>query len=324
MFHMTNDSPLFRTREQLEADGLLLKGNVFQGGHQNWMPALEGKMIGMYDHRAASIELHPESALRQQQPVLSSLADHLDPSFVNMPYLWGPEPEGRSRTPEIWEREWFAVFKRVTAATNERTIIGAIIPWTTVSYTLYVVVCSPENQYALVCLMANLYSFVGDYVVRQKTAQPSLPMGVVYETAFLQPAVFAKPSPWDADGSLREWITERVLELTYTSWDMESFAKDCGYDGPPFRWDEERRFLLRCELDAAYFHLYSIARDDVDYIMETFPIVKRKDLQRHGRYRTKEVVLKIYDRMQTAMINGRPYETLLNPPPADPQVAHPP
>jgi len=57
-------------------------------------------------------------------------------------------------------------------------------------------------------------------------------------------------------GSLNEWLTRRVLELAYTAWDLERFAMDCDYDGPPFRWDEERRFLLRCELDAAYFHLY--------------------------------------------------------------------
>ncbi len=33
-------------------------------------------------------------------------------------------------------------------------------------------------------------------------------------------------------------------------------AWDCSYDRPRFRWDEERRFLLRCELDAAFLHLY--------------------------------------------------------------------
>ncbi|MCK5056632.1 MAG: hypothetical protein KAT34_08255 [Candidatus Aminicenantes bacterium] len=38
-----------------------------------------------------------------------------------------------------------------------------------------------------------------------------------------------------------------------------------------YSWDEERRFLLRCELDDAFFHLYDIAAPDVDYIMETFP-----------------------------------------------------
>ena len=52
------------------------------------------------------------------------------------------------------------------------------------------------------------------------------------------------------------------------------------------------------KLDAAYFHLYGIARDDVDYIMETLPIVKRKDEAAHGEYRTERVILEIYDAMQ--------------------------
>jgi hypothetical protein len=120
------------------------------------------------------------------------------------------------------------------------------------------------------------------------------------------------------------FIGQRVFELTYTAYDLQPFARDCSYEGPPFRWDDDRRFLLRCELDAAYFHLYGIARDDVDYIMETFPIVKRNDIKQHGDYRTKLMILDIYDRMQQAMDTGEPYQTLLDPPPADPRVAHPP
>jgi hypothetical protein len=81
--------------------------------------------------------------------------------------------------------------------------------------------------------------------------------------------------------------------------------------------------LIRCELDAAFFHLYEIARDDVDYIMETFPIVKRKDEQKYGEFRTKRVILGCYDAMAEAMKTGRPYQTILDPPPADPRVAHP-
>jgi len=117
-------------------------------------------------------------------------------------------------------------------------------------------------------------------------------------------------------------LLPQLLELTYTAWDLEPFAKDCGYDGSPFRWDEERRFLLRCELDAAYFHLYGIERDDVDYIMETFPIVKRKDEQQFREYRTRRVILEIYDEMKRAMDAGEPYLTGLEPPPADQSVAH--
>jgi hypothetical protein len=138
------------------------------------------------------------------------------------------------------------------------------------------------------------------------------------------PQQFENRTEWDVAKTVREWLLPRVLELTYTAWDLELFAKDCGYYGPPFCWDVERRFLLRCELDALYFHLYGIARNDVDYIMETLPSVKRNNIKRYGDYRTKLLILDIYDRMQQAMDTGEPYQTLLNPPPADPRVAHPP
>ena len=58
--------------------------------------------------------------------------------------------------------------------------------------------------------------------------------------------------------------------------------------------------------------------------MDTFPIVKRKDEAAHGEYRTKRVILEIYDAMQQAIETGQPYQTLLDPPPADLRVAHPP
>jgi len=117
--------------------------------------------------------------------------------------------------------------------------------------------------------------------------------------------------------TLTNFIAPRVIELTYTAWDLEPFAQDVlkevgkeqwntwfpqnpiGADGrpKPFIWDEERRFDLRCDLDALYFHLYEISRDDVDYIMETFPIVKRKNEAAYGTYRTKEVILAKYDEL---------------------------
>ncbi len=83
--------------------------------------------------------------------------------------------------------------------------------------------------------------------------------------------------------TLCEWLLPRVLELTYTAWDLEPFGRDVGYDGPPFRWDPARRALLRAELDAAFFHLYAISRDDADYILDTFPIVRKNDEKAKGK-----------------------------------------
>lgn len=67
----------------------------------------------------------------------------------------------------------------------------------------------------------------------------------------------------------------------------------------------------------------SLARGDVDYIMEIFPIVKRKDEQKYREYCTKRVVLEIYAAMVEAIRTGEPYHTSLDPLPADPRVAHP-
>jgi hypothetical protein len=72
---------------------------------------------------------------------------------------------------------------------------------------------------------------------------------------------------------------------------------------------------MRAELDAAFFHLYGIERADVDYIMETFPVVKRRDIERYSSFRTKELILQVYDAMAEAERSGRRYETILDPPP---------
>jgi hypothetical protein len=115
----------------------------------------------------------------------------------------------------------------------------------------------------------------------------------------------------------------RVLELTYTAWDLEAFAQDCGWSGPPFRWDEERRFQLRCELDAAFFHLYGLNRDDTAYILDTFPIVKRKDEEKHGHYRTKDRILDLYDALAECQRTSKAFVSPLNPAPASMAAAHP-
>ena len=86
-------------------------------------------------------------------------------------------------------------------------------------------------------------------------------------------------------------VRDHVLHLTYTAHDMAPFARDLGYDGPPFKWDEEERRHLLARLDALYFHLYGISREDAEYILGTFPIVQKEDEARFGCYRTSKLVL---------------------------------
>lgn len=137
-----------------------------------------------------------------------------------------------------------------------------------------------------------------------------------------RPELFEEPCPWSPGERLSDWIQPRVLELTYTAWDMEPLARDLGYQCPPFRWIPERRATIRAELDACFFHLYGIERDDVEYVLGTFPIVARHDEAAFGEFRTKRLVLEAYDAMAKAIASGDPYECPLDPPPGDPRATH--
>lgn len=192
-------------------------------------------------------------------------------------------------------------------------------------------------------LTANANSFIFDFCCRQKVSGTHVNIWIFKQLPAIPLDQQGAPCPWsDAAQIIRDWLLPRVLELTYTAWDLEAFAQACGWSGPPFRWDEERRFLLRCELDAAFFHLYLGSEEEwrkepealtkafptprhaVDYILDTFPIVKRKDEAKfNGDYRTKRVILEIYDALTAAMQSAQSYQTRLNPAPASLAVAHP-
>jgi hypothetical protein len=49
-----------------------------------------------------------------------------------------------------------------------------------------------------------------------------------------------------------------------------------------------------------------------------FPIVKRRDEAQRGEYRTKRVILEMYDAMQRAIDTGELYQSRLDPPPGPP------
>lgn len=313
MLHMTNDSDLFRTKPELEDGDWTLKSNVFEKGGNRYLPLYEAKMVHQFDHRWAT---HSGT---DWQDVAKEKAD---PDFSSLPRYWVPEAEVEERLEGRWSKEWIVGWRDICRSTDERTIISGLVPRAACGNTFFLMF-SNDNGKGLPLLMANDNSMVFDYFARQKIGGTHATYGFFQQLPVLPPQTYETGCAWSLDTKLADWLRPRVLELTYTAWDLKPFAEDNGFDGPPFRWDEERRFLLRCELDAAFFHLYGITRDDVDYIMETFPIVKRKDEAAHGEYRTKRVILDIFDAMQESITSGQPYRTLLSPPPAHPSCCHP-
>ncbi|GHO76990.1 hypothetical protein KSD_47610 [Ktedonobacter sp. SOSP1-85] len=320
MFDMANDSHVFCTQEQLKAEGWLLQGNVFYKEKEKFLPLYEGKMIRHFDNRYGTYEGQTQAQANKGNLPQLTAQQHANPWALTIPKYW----VHHSTLPDYMQKgsTSLLVLRAITRSVDYRTLIPSIVPAVACGDTLQVVNLRSKSSNDALYLCYCIGSFVFDYFSRQKLGGVKLSFFILKQLPILSPSLHRETCSWSNGISLSNWIFPRALELTYTAWDLEAFAQDCGYDGPPFRWDEERRFLLRCELDAAYFHLYGIKREDVDYIMETFPILKRDDEKQHGEYRTKRVILEIYDEMQRAMEGGQAYQTRLDPPPADPRVAH--
>lgn len=318
---------------------------------QDLLRLYDGKMVDQFDHRLASAGHNPSTLFRTTSSERTDSAEHARPDFLVTPQYWVALSKVKHLVPDYCaKRRWWLAFRAVTASTNWRTVVATVVPLSGQVHSLPALYC-PMTAADNAALVACLNSFALDYCARLKLSGTHLSHFVFKQLPVAPPNTISNPCSWSKEVLLREWLLPRVLELIYTAWDLEPFAQDCGWSGPPFRWDEERRFLLRCELDAAFFQLYLPAekfgnwrssesepaedlarlkasfptpRDAIAYIMDTFPIVRRRDEEKFGDYRTKLMILRIYDNMQKSIATGETYQTILEPPPAHPSLCHPP
>lgn len=303
MLHMTNDSGLFRTREELEGQERAwpIGNNRYGSSKGEWVPLYEGKMVQAFDHRAASVVIKPENQHRPAQPVSATLGQHQDPSWLPAPQYWVLESETEPA------HAFLLAFKDVTAPTNVRSMIAALIPRSGAGNTLPIVSRSWNSALEMAILLANFNSIPFDFVARQKIQGQHLNWFIVEQL----PVV-----PSDRYKAVRfgpktagEIVREAVLELTYTSHDMAPFAREMGYVDesnevrPPFLWDESRRLRLRAKLDAVFFLLYGVTdRADVTYIYSTFPIAEAQESDSYGTFRSRDLCLAYMN----ALASGNP------------------
>ena len=284
MFDMTNDSHRFRTAAQLDAEGFYpVLGNRWKRGEELYLPLYEGKMVQAFDHRAASVVVNPDNLNRPAQPREATGEEHANPDWLPGSQFWVPASEC-GWTPET---NWVLGFKEITAPTNARTFITALFP--TVGFGNKVPILKPETADRSEWLLAANFNAVPfDFVTRQKVQGQTLNLFIVEQLPVIAPADYNRPF---GATTARALVRDHVLRLTYTTHDMAPFARDLGYDGPPFPWNDDERRHLRARLDALYFHLYGLLRDDAGYVLDTFPIVRREDEKAFGHYRTRDMIL---------------------------------
>ncbi|MFZ5993346.1 MAG: Eco57I restriction-modification methylase domain-containing protein [Deinococcota bacterium] len=308
LFDMSNDAGLFRTWEELEAEGFQLVGNRFVRGKEVYLPLYEAKLFWQFDHRFATYE---GKDTRDVEP-----GEKQDPAFLPLPRYWVPQEETEARLRGAgWERGWLLGFRDITNATNERTAIFAALPRVGVGHSAPLLLHT-SGALKNLALLGNGSSLVLDYVARQKVGGTHLTFHYLKQFPVLPPSAYG---PADL-----RFLVPRVLELAYTAWDLAPLAQDVWeeadeelreaisawreaapshpdepppwaespYPGvnsgpgrlsqqgiipfPPFRWDEERRARVRAELDAYYARLYGLNRKQLRYLLDPKDLTEKE------------------------------------------------
>ncbi|MCG3207810.1 MAG: hypothetical protein FOGNACKC_01410 [Anaerolineae bacterium] len=340
----------------------------------DWMPVYEAKLFHQFDHRFATYLDVAEKSLSKRPE--ESLGAKTEPDFVSFTRNWVNKMEFIGRlSRNDWHSPYLIAYRDVTNSMNERTCIASFLPYTATDDTIRVVFARNANSHRHCGLVANLNSFALDYAARNTVASTHLSEYLAKQLPVIPPERYTP--------ELLAFIVPRVLELTYTAWDLRPFADDVwaeagsrsselgvrekaptsysllptpgeaftplqqailqqwaanrdatggGHEGavppewalrkaegerlndepihnspftihhsqfphPPFKWDDARRAQLRADLDGLYGQLYGLTREELAYILDTFPIVRRKDEAQYGEYRTKRLVLEAYERV---------------------------
>lgn len=80
--------------------------------------------------------------------------------------------------------------------------------------------------------------------------------------------------------------------------------------------------MLVAEIDAAVFQLYQLTRPQAEWLLDSFTVLRKYEETDFGEYRTKRLVLEVFDAITEAKRAGMPYRTRLDPPAADPSCCH--
>jgi hypothetical protein len=307
MLHMTADAGLFRknTKEALQERGFKLMPNrIFVKDNIRYLPLWEAKLFNQLDHRFATFEEtdvmrrlirragtgHPTSEQKQNT------------NYEITPRFWVAETDFVTVASKYsWNHCWAFAFRDVTRMTTDtRSSMGTIIPWAPTGNTAGILLFRGKNPASDALLFTGIFtSMVFDYIVRQK-------IGGTHLNAFILKQLPA-PSLKDLNlcivvkngctENMEKYLKNRIIKLIWTSNSLNAFANEAGFTNGPYIWDERERFRLRIEVDAAIAKIYGLTKEDFAYIIDTFRILRDKDVSAHGSFVTKEELLKEFDKI---------------------------
>jgi hypothetical protein len=315
LFNMTSDSHLFKNKS-----------------NYNDVRLYEAKLIHLYNHRWSSLVINEYKDL--------TLENYYDPKFRIETKNYISFDEFIRAIPKTWQYRWFLAFRNNARSNDERSGIFSIIPFEATGNSAPIIFTEEISVIHIVGLIANLSCLTFDYILRQKIGGANFNFFIVKQLPLVKRDKLLLV--------ILSIISRLAIELIYTAWDIKAFADDvwkeadeelkgmieqqwkenrtatgghewappdwCEIDEegcplPPFKWDEERRAVLKAELDAIYAKLYGLTTEELRYILdpqdvygpdfpgETFRVLKEKEIRQYGEYRTRRLVLEAWERL---------------------------
>lgn len=306
-----------------------------------WNKLYSGKSIFHFNHRFASY--NDKQWINSDETILQ------DPQYSIDTEYYAISSEVLKRTNSNNPSNFLVGFRDIARSTDERTCIASIIPRVGCDSHCRNIYFTDATSILISFFLANINSLVFDYFARQKVIGTGLGAGTFEQLPVLPPDVYRGNNLL-----INNSIVCSIIELVYTSWDIKAFADDvwkeadedlreviqqqwdenkaitgghewappewCETDDtgcplPPFKWSDDRRAILKAELDAIYAQLYGLTTEELRYILdpqdvygpdfpgETFRVLKEKEIRLYGEYRTRRLVLEAWNKLNNSNEN---------------------
>ncbi len=259
----------------------------------NGIPLYEGRMVWQFDHRAKGYRSGRGRRAVWEDLPFDSLTKSIQPQ-------WRVLPEDVPEKCSERMQRFRIGFCDVSSPTNERSLVAAIVPPATLSgHKVPTILFEPYEAHTSLLWLAVANSFAMDFIIRQK-------VGLTMSYTLLDSMPFPR---LPKEHAIARPIVERALRLTCTGTEMVPFWNEMAEEGwcEPFEspddvpgtTDETERLQLRAELDVLVAReLYGLTRDEMEYILGTFPTAERYEVAKYGEFRLKRLILELYETLE--------------------------
>jgi hypothetical protein len=248
------------------------------------VPVYEGRMVAQFDHRAKAYRSGRGRAAEWEELPWDRKA--ITPQWLILEEKIPAKVREKCRRYRIG-------FCDVASPTNERSLVAALLPANTIAgHSVPTFSYGEADEWAYLLWLAVANSFAVDFLARMKV---SLHMSLSTLDSLPFPRLAL------SDRTARQ-LVGLAAQLTCTGPEMASFRQTLSSGG----WeivgdgvsDPGKRADLRAEIDAVVARdVYGLTRDELSFILDSFPVLRREEDRTYGDFVTKKRVLARYDQL---------------------------